>query len=152
MPKQTGCQGRFLQRQVHNDWTVVRDTFWDAFVQFSNRERQCRAERELHDDQSRDRGPVRLRHLHEARDDTDTVAATAARMACVIEGRFFLSQAQNFVSESSSPPVRIDKITIVDGRTFYLERGSEHYLISGTKKSLGSAVAEDPTAFPVCST
>ena len=24
MPKQTGCQGRFLQRQVHNDWTVVQ--------------------------------------------------------------------------------------------------------------------------------
>jgi len=43
---------------------------------------------------------------------TDTVAATAARMACVIEGRFFLSQAHNFISESSSPPVRIGKITI----------------------------------------
>jgi len=23
MPKQTGCQGSFLQRQVHNDWTVT---------------------------------------------------------------------------------------------------------------------------------
>jgi hypothetical protein len=43
---------------------------------------------------------------------TDTVAATAAGMACVIEGRFFLSQAQNFISESSSPQVRIGKITI----------------------------------------
>ena len=43
---------------------------------------------------------------------TDTVAATAARMACVIEGRFFLSQAHNFISESASPPVRIGKITI----------------------------------------
>jgi hypothetical protein len=30
----------------------------------------------------------------------------------VIEGRFFLSQAQNFISESSSPPVPIGKITI----------------------------------------
>src|SRR5439155_18672524 len=43
---------------------------------------------------------------------TDTVAATAARTACVIEGRSFLSQAQNFISESSSLPVRIGKITI----------------------------------------
>ena len=30
---------------------------------------------------------------------TDAVAATAVRMACVIEGRSFLSQAQNFISE-----------------------------------------------------
>jgi hypothetical protein len=52
---------------------------------------------------------------------TDTVAATAARMACVIEGRFFLSQAQNFISESSSPPVRVGKITI-DIRTVRLKR------------------------------
>ena len=43
---------------------------------------------------------------------TDAVAATAVRMACVIEGRSFLSQAQNFISESSSLPVRIGKITI----------------------------------------
>jgi hypothetical protein len=50
---------------------------------------------------------------------TDTVAATAARMACVIEGRFFLSQAQNFISESSSLPARIGKITI-DFRTVSL--------------------------------
>jgi hypothetical protein len=35
MPKQTDCQGSFLQRQMHNNWTVVRDTFRDAFVQFS---------------------------------------------------------------------------------------------------------------------
>ena len=69
MPKQTGCPGRFLQRQVHNDWTVARDTFWDAFVQFSNRERQRRAEGGLHDDQGRDRGPVRLGHLHQPRDN-----------------------------------------------------------------------------------
>src|SRR6266478_3162956 len=43
---------------------------------------------------------------------TDTVAATAVRIACVIEGRFSLSQAQNFINELSSPPVRIGKITI----------------------------------------
>jgi hypothetical protein len=52
---------------------------------------------------------------------TDTVAATAARMACVIEGRFFLSQAQNFISESSSPQVCIGKTTI-DIRTVRLKR------------------------------
>ena len=52
---------------------------------------------------------------------TDAVAATAARMACVIEGMFFLSQAQNFISQSSSPPVRIGKITI-DIRTVRLKR------------------------------
>ncbi|PYL75196.1 MAG: hypothetical protein DMF26_08835 [Verrucomicrobia bacterium] len=34
------------------------------------------------------------------------------RIACVIEGRFSLSQAQNFINELSSPPVRIGKITI----------------------------------------
>jgi hypothetical protein len=28
---------------------------------------------------------------------TDTVAATAVRVACAIEGRFFLSQAHNFI-------------------------------------------------------
>jgi hypothetical protein len=43
------------------------------------------------------------------------------RMPCVIEGRFFLSQAQNFISESSSPPVRIGKITINIG-TISLKR------------------------------
>ena len=43
---------------------------------------------------------------------TDTVAATAVRIACAIEGRFFLSQAQSFIEESSSLPVRIGKITI----------------------------------------
>src|SRR6202022_1365224 len=43
---------------------------------------------------------------------TDTVAATAVRIAWVIEGRFSFSQVQNFISESSSPPVRVGKITI----------------------------------------
>src|SRR5437660_12412862 len=43
---------------------------------------------------------------------TDTVTATAVRMACVIEGRFFLSPTQNFISQSSSPPAPIGKITI----------------------------------------
>jgi hypothetical protein len=43
---------------------------------------------------------------------TDTVAATAVRIECVVEGRFSLSQAQNFINESSSPPVRIGKITM----------------------------------------
>jgi hypothetical protein len=42
---------------------------------------------------------------------TDTVTATAVRMACAIQGRFFLSPAQNFISQSSSSPVRIGKIT-----------------------------------------
>ena len=48
-------------------------------------------------------------------------AAAAARMPCVIEGKSFLSQAQNFISESSSPPVCIGKITI-DIRTVRLKR------------------------------
>src|SRR5438552_8409143 len=67
---------------------------------------------------------------------TDTVAATAVRIACVIEGRFFSSQAHSFMDESSSPPVRIGKITI-----FYLKRGSEHQLIGGTAKSHACAIA-----------
>jgi hypothetical protein len=33
----------------------------------SNRQRQCRAEGGLHDDQGRDRGPLRRWHLREAR-------------------------------------------------------------------------------------
>ena len=50
---------------------------------------------------------------------TDAVAATAARMACVIEGRLFLSSAQNFIKESSSLGVWIGKVTI-----FYQNRQS----------------------------
>ena len=91
-------------------WREIRSGM--LFVQFSNRERQRRAEGGLQDDQGRDRGQYASGICMSRAMMTDTVTATAVRIACVIEGRFFLSSAQNFISQSSSPPVRISKITI----------------------------------------
>lgn len=78
---------------------------------------------------------------------TDVVAATAVRMACVIEGRFFSSQAQSFINKSSSLPVRISKITIdLDtlhlrfSQILYLERGRTNHLASGKEKSYARAM------------
>jgi hypothetical protein len=80
---------------------------------------------------------------------TDAVAATAVRIACVIEGRFLSSQgAQSFINESSSLPVHISKITI-DADTLhsrflqilYLERGRANHLASGKGKSYACAMA-----------
>jgi hypothetical protein len=79
---------------------------------------------------------------------TDAVAATAVRMACVIEGRFFSSQAHSFINESSSPQVRISKITIgLDmlhsrfSQILYLERGRIDHLASSIGKSHARAMA-----------
>src|SRR6185437_7244889 len=41
---------------------------------------------------------------------TDTVAATAVRMACVIEGRFFSAQAQTFMRTASFQRTMFGKI------------------------------------------
>ncbi len=67
---------------------------------------------------------------------TDKVAATAVRVACAIQGRFFLSQAHNLMNESSSLPVCVGKVTI-----FYLQRGSGDHLPSGIPKSHARVVA-----------
>ena len=98
---------------------MARDTFWDAFVQFSNRERQRRAEGGLHDDQGRDRGPVRLRHLHQPRDNNRQSRGDCCASRVRNPRRFFLSQAHSFIKESSSLGVWIGKVTI-----FYQNRQS----------------------------
>jgi NAD(P)-dependent dehydrogenase (short-subunit alcohol dehydrogenase family) len=44
---------------------------------------------------------------------TDTVAATAVRTACVLEGRFFSSQADNFMRTRSLQQTCFGKIDIL---------------------------------------
>ena len=67
---------------------------------------------------------------------TDTVAATAVRVACAIEGRFFLSQGRSFMEET---------IFVADlswqGHNLYLQRGNGNQLLRGTAKSHACAIA-----------
>jgi hypothetical protein len=77
---------------------------------------------------------------------TDTVAATAVRIECVIEGRFSLSQAQNFINKSSSPPVRIGKITIaIDTLEAPSRRVSHLYTSKEGAGTTSQVVPQNPT-------
>ena len=87
---------------------------------------------------------------------TDTVAATAVRTAYLIEGRFFSSQARNFMRTRSLQRTRFGKIQILVNDTGvyelspleeiteeHLERGTTDHLASGISKSHACVVAAD---------